>query len=70
MLNYIRKGSAVALALLVLFFTTISILAIWELINIDRILFKSVGTLMVIFTSSAVLLFIFSVLFKSETSKQ
>jgi len=69
MLNNVRKSAAVALALLVLFFTTISILAIWEVINIDHILFKSVGSLMVIFTSSAVMVFIFSVLFKGESSK-
>lgn len=69
MLNNFRKAAAVALAMLVLFFTTISILAIWDVINIDHVLFKSVGTLMVIFTSSAVLLFIFSVLFKAEPSK-
>ena len=66
MFNYVRKFSAIALVALVLFFTVISILAIWDIIEIERILQKSLSTLLVIFVSSAIVLFIFAILFKSE----
>lgn len=66
MFNQFRKAAAILLALIVLFFTTISVLAIWDLISIEHILSKSLGTLLVIFVSSAVILFIFAVVFKSD----
>ena len=69
MLNQFRKIAAVLLALIVLFFTTISVLAIWDLISIEHILSKSLGTLLVIFVSSAIILFIFAVVFKGEGEK-
>ena len=62
----IRKGVAIILILLVLFFTTISILAIWDIIEIERVISKSITTLLVITASAAVMLFVFSVLYKPE----
>jgi hypothetical protein len=62
MFNNFRKAAAIILTLIVLFFTTISILAIWDVIEIQHILSKSLGTLIVIFVSSAIILFIFAVL--------
>jgi hypothetical protein len=66
MVALIRKISAVALVTLVLFFTSISILAIWDVIQVERILQKSLGTLLVIFVSSAISIFILTVLYKAE----
>lgn len=66
MIALVRKISAIALVALVLFFTIISILAIWDIIEIERILQKSLSTLLVIFVSSAIALFIFAVLYKAE----
>ncbi|MBI3502455.1 MAG: hypothetical protein HY063_11750 [Bacteroidetes bacterium] len=66
MISLVRKISAMALVALVLFFTIISILAIWDIIKIEQILQKSLTTLLVIFVASAIVLFIFSVLYKAE----
>jgi predicted RND superfamily exporter protein len=59
-----RKGISILLALLALFFTVISILAVWDIINIEHIISKTLTTLLIIFISAAVMLFIFSVLYK------
>ena len=66
-----RKGISVLLALMVLFFTVLSILAVWDIINIQHIISKTLTTLLIIFVSTAVMLFIFSVLYKpDENSKK
>lgn len=64
--NPIRKGVAIILVTLVLFFTVLSILAIWDIIEIEDVLRKSLSTLLVIFISSAVVLFIFAIIYKSD----
>lgn len=60
-----RKGISILLALLALFFTVISILAVWDIIEVKHIISKTLTTLLIIFISAAVMLFIFSVLYKS-----
>ena len=62
----IRKVFSVIVSMLVLCFTIISILAIWEVIDIQNVISKSLTTLLVIFVSSAVVLFIFSVIYKED----
>ena len=62
----IRKGASAILIALVLFFTVLSILAIWDLIEIENVLMKSLSTLLVIFISSAVILFIVAILYKKD----
>ena len=62
----IRRAIAIILSVLVLFFTVLSILAIWDLVNIDHVLSKSLSTLLVITISTAVVLFIFAVLYKPD----
>ncbi len=69
MYSNLRKIASVALVSLVLFFTTISILAIWDIIEVERIMSKTLGTLLVIFVAAAIMLFIFAVLFKSDAEK-
>ena len=64
--NPVRKGVAIILVSLVLFFTVLSILAIWDIIEIEDVLRKSLSTLLVIFISSAVVLFIFAIIYKSD----
>ncbi|HEY4799467.1 MAG TPA: hypothetical protein VII99_10365 [Bacteroidia bacterium] len=66
MFPHVRKIAAIALVVLVLFFTVISVLAIWDVIQIEQILQKSLSTLLIIFVSSAIVLFIFAILYKSE----
>ena len=60
-----RRGISILLALLALFFTVISILAVWDIITIEHIISKTLTTLLIIFIAAAVMLFIFSVLYKS-----
>ena len=65
-----RRGIAILLAVLALFFTVMSILAVWDIINIQHIISKTLTTLLIIFVSAAVMLFIFSVLYKPDTESQ
>lgn len=64
--NLIRKSAAIVFTVLVLFFAILSILAVWEIISITDVLSKSFKTLLIIFISSAVTLFIFSMLFRHD----
>ncbi len=52
------------LILLVILFTIIAILGIWDVIELEKVVNKLLSTLLVIFSSSAVILFIFSVVGK------
>lgn len=61
-----RRGISMLLALLALFFTVMAILAVWDIINIEHIISKTLTTLLIIFVSAAVMLFIFSVLYKPD----
>lgn len=70
MYSILRKGASIILILLVLFFTTISILAIWDIIEIEHVMSKTLGTLLVIFVAAAIMLFIFAVVFKSDADKE
>ena len=58
--NGIKRLTATVLILAVLFFSTLAVLSIWEVIDIDRIFRKSLLTLVVIFSASAIILFVFS----------
>lgn len=60
-----RKGISILLAVLTLFFTVLAILGIWDVIDVKHIASKSLYSILVIFVSAAILLFIFSVLYKS-----
>jgi hypothetical protein len=64
--NALKKTVAYILIGLVLTFTVISILGIWEVINLDYILKKIVLSLLVIFAASAVILFIFTILIRNN----
>jgi len=66
----VRKVFSVILASLVMFFTIISVLAIWDIIDIERVFQKSMATLLVLFISSAIMLFIFAVIYKPNDETQ
>ena len=57
------------LILLVLVFTVIGILGIWDVIDLDQVLQKILSSLIVIFAASAVVLFIFAVLIREPGEK-
>ena len=52
------------LILLVLIFTVIALLGIWDIIDLDRVVRKLLLSLVVIFASAAVILFIYRVMGK------
>ncbi len=65
-MNMIRKASAIILSLMVVFFTVLSILAIWDIIQVEDIFKKSISTLFVLFVAAAIMLFLFAVVFKGD----
>ncbi len=64
--NTMKKTVAYILVGLVLIFTVLSILGIWDVIDLDYIMKKILLSLVVIFAASAVILFIFTILAKEE----
>jgi len=60
----VKKIVSYLLIFLVLVFTVIAILGIWEVIDLDNVLRKIMSSLIVIFAAAAVMLFIFAVLIK------
>jgi len=55
---------------LILIFTIISLLGVWEIISLDDILKKIVSSLLIIFVASAVALFIFTMFLKQQNGSQ
>ena len=66
----LKKITSYFLVVIILMFTVIGILGIWDLIDLDFILQKIFQTLIVIFCSTALILFVFSVLLKEKDSNQ
>jgi len=61
-----RRAISILLALSVVLFTILAILGIWGIIDIKNFAWKSFSSVLIIFISSAILLFIFSVLYKND----
>ena len=59
-----KKAVIWFLIILVLVFTVIALLGIWDIIDLDRVVRKLLLSLVVIFASGAVILFIYSVMGK------
>ena len=55
---------------LVLVFTIIALLGIWDIISLEDIIKKMFVSLMVVFAAAAVILFIFSVLIRDQEPEQ
>ncbi len=66
----LKKITSYFLVIIILMFTVIGILGIWDLIDLDFILQKIFQTLIVIFCSTALILFVFSVLLKEKDNNQ
>jgi hypothetical protein len=67
----IKKSVSYILIGLILVFTIIAILGIWGLIdiNLQKIMLNTLYSLLVIFASSAVILFIFTVFIRDDDKK-
>jgi hypothetical protein len=66
----VKKVISYFLIVLVLIFTIIALLGIWDLISLEDIIRKMFVSLMVVFAAAAVILFIFSVLIKDNGAKE
>ena len=64
MANSVKRIISYILILMVLLFTVIALLGIWDVIDLDDIIRKMFVSLMVIFAAAAVILFIFAVIIK------
>jgi hypothetical protein len=65
--NSVKRIISYLLIGLVVVFTVIALLGIWDIISLEEIVRKMFLSLMVVFAASAVILFIFSVLVKDSS---
>jgi len=66
----VKKVISYFLIALVLLFTAVALLGIWDIISLEDIIRKMFVSLMVVFAAAAVILFIFSVLIKDDEPGQ
>ncbi len=69
MIDSIKKITASILILAVLFFSVLAVLSIWDIIEVEQVFRKSLLTLVVIFCSSVVILFVFSNFLKGDDNR-
>ncbi|MGM0497142.1 MAG: hypothetical protein ACQESJ_04445 [Bacteroidota bacterium] len=62
----IKSITAYVLIALILVFTIISLLGVWDIISLDQIVMKIISSLLIIFVASAVALFIFTMFLKKQ----
>jgi polyferredoxin len=62
----VKKVVSYILIALVLLFTVIAVLGVWEIIDLSNVIQKIMSSLLIIFAASAVVLFIFAVLIKEN----
>ena len=65
-MNTMRKVVSYSLIALVLLFTFVAILGIWDIIDLKNVMMNSIFSLIVIFGASAVILFIYTVFMKNS----
>ena len=66
MSSSVKKVISYFLIVLVMVFTVIALLGIWDIISLEDIIKKMFVSLMVVFAAAAVILFIFSVLIRDD----
>ncbi len=66
----VKKVISYFLIALVLLFTAVALLGIWDIISLEDIIKKMFVSLMVVFAAAAVILFIFTVLVRDEDPPQ
>lgn len=66
-MNSIKKVTSYILIGLVLTFTLIAILGIWDIISLEDIIMKILKSLFVIFIAAVVVLFIFGVVMRDHS---
>jgi vacuolar-type H+-ATPase subunit I/STV1 len=64
-MDKLRNLFAFILASLVLAITILALLGIWEVIEEEKLLYKSLWSIFTLFVSSAIIMFIFGVIYKT-----
>ena len=62
----VQTITAYILIALILIFTIIALLGVWDIISLDDVVKKIVSSLLIIFVASAVALFIFTMFLKQQ----
>jgi len=62
--SVVKKTAALVMVSLIIGFTIIALLGIWEIIDLQHVIGKTFQSLLVVFVASAVILFIFTYLIK------
>lgn len=65
-MNNVRKITGIVLVALILIFTSVAILGIWEIIDLQEVLSKVLSSMLIVFVAAAVILFITTVLIKED----
>ncbi len=65
-MNSVRKITGIVLVALILIFTSVAILGIWEIIDLQEVLSKVLSSILIVFVAAAVILFITTVLIKED----
>lgn len=65
-MNTMKKVVSYILIALVLLFTIVAILGIWDIIDLKNVMMNTIFSMIVIFAASAVILFIYSVFMKDS----
>lgn len=65
----IKKIASYLLMGFVLFFTIMALLAVWDVIDVENVLAKTLTSLFIIFVAALVVLFIFAVVIPDKSNK-
>ncbi len=68
--NSVKKIASYVLIFVVLISTLIGIFSVWDLINLEDVMWKIMQTLFIVFISALVVLFIYSVLLRDSSKKK
>lgn len=63
-----KKVASYLLMAFVLFFTIMALLAVWEVIDVEKVLAKTLTSLFIIFVAALVVLFVFAVVIPDKNS--
>ncbi|PKP17533.1 MAG: hypothetical protein CVU05_15390 [Bacteroidetes bacterium HGW-Bacteroidetes-21] len=65
----LKKIASYLLMVFVLFFTVMALLAVWDVIDIENVIAKTLTSLFIIFVAALVVLFIFAVIIPERNNK-
>jgi hypothetical protein len=68
-MDTMKKIASYVLVALVLIFTVVAILGIWDIIDLKNVMMNTIFSLIVIFAASAVILFIYTVFMRDSDQK-